>query len=712
MSGLNEAQTAAVLHDKGPLVVFAGAGSGKTRIITHRIAHMIEHGVRPWEILAVTFTNKAAKEMKERVERLSYEGRRTQIATFHSVCARWLREFAEEIGFTNDFTIYDDSDSNSVLKKMIKERMPNVELAPYLADFKTFLHLAKINGLLPNEIHAKAESFGIDIPEGGAELYLKYQEYLANCNAMDFGDLIVNMLLLLRRNERVRNILQKRYQYVMVDEFQDTNRSQLELVTTLSKLHNNLFVVGDDDQSIYSWRGASPRNLIDFERLFPGAKRITMAQNYRSARNIVAAASAVVKNNITRAAKELFSEIEPGPPILLREESDGEMEAWYLVDRIKQELLHYHYSDFAIFYRTNSQSRLIEDALRRENIPYRVFGAVKFYDRLEVKDILAFVRLMVNENDDVSLRRIINVPARGIGAKAVDQVAAYAMQLETPMLVAMRRMVADNVARLGPKLSIFLTLFEALKEQVLRAKLDDVIPLLVDGLDYKAYLQKKHSDQFQDKMENLHELSGALADFAMRQPDAKLADWLQTITLVRDEETDEAGEDGVSLMTLHTSKGLEFKRVFIVGVEDGLIPHRNNMTERVLLEEERRLLYVGMTRAREKLTLLCASERMFFNQHMANQPSQFLREIPNELLEVEGFETTSQQAQGAVYEDDIVYDYNDRGQRLVEGATVRHPSYGRGVIETFEYNFGKQKAVVKFGEFGRRKVPLHHLQLL
>ena len=695
-------------------MVFAGAGSGKTRIITTRIAHLIEQGVAPWQILAVTFTNKAAGEMRERVRQVSPVGNRAHVSTFHSICARWLREFAGELGFTADFTIYDDADSTSVLKKLIKSMMGQVDLGPVVLEMKQFMHKAKTMGMTSQDVEAYGESRSIRMPDGGVTLYRAYQETLANCNAMDFGDLILNVLLLLRRNVRVREALQDRYRYILVDEFQDTNTAQMELVDLLCKKHGNLFVVGDDDQSIYSWRGATPANILTFTKTYPRAKQVILAENYRSSSNIVNAASAMIANNKHRAPKVLFSNADAGELIEYRYESDGQMEAWYVVDAIKREMSVFPLAEVAVFYRTNAQSRLLEEALRRENIPYRIYGSVKFYDRLEVKDVLAYLRLLVNESDDVAFKRIVNVPARGIGAKAIEQLEKEASSRSQSMLATARQLVTEGVPRLSTKLSIFLTVFDVLREQLLDASLDQVVEIFLETVDYKSYLKAKFPDQFLDKNENIHELSSALAEHYRRNPEHKLSDWLQIITLVRDEE--EEANEGVSMMTLHTAKGLEYERVFIVGVEDGMLPHRSNMDDLDLLEEERRLFYVGMTRAKVKLSLLSAHQRMIYNQYQMNDPSQFLREIPREFLQVKELRSSTlldefSDATTDEGTDGVSYDYfDDQGMEVQTGASVRHPTYGKGIVEAIEDNFGQVKAVVKFYDFGRRKVAIHHLQ--
>jgi len=713
LEGLSPVQRQAATHKDGPLVVFAGAGSGKTRIITTRIAYLIEQGVRPWEILAVTFTNKAAAEMRQRIQRLTFDGQRCHIATFHSACARWLREFAEHLGFTSDFSIYDDSDSTSALKKVIKSLTVEAELGPLVVEMRAFIHSAKTNGLFPSDLAQLSPALRDQIPDGGEEIYRRYQETLAASNAMDFGDLIMNVLLLLRRNTQVRGVLQSRYAYLMVDEFQDTNKSQLELVRTLCERHRNLFVVGDDDQSIYSWRGATPENILGFEKMYADAQRVTMAQNYRSAANIVAAASGLIGHNTHRAAKQLFSEVPEGEPISYRLESDGEMEAWHVIETVKRELTRFHYSDFAIFYRTNSQSRLLEEALRRENIPYKVFGTVRFYDRLEVKDILAYFRLVVNPNDDVSLRRIINVPARAIGKKAMQDIEAHAERLGLSLMATIKELGSSDGGRLGTKLSVVVTTLETISQQLQKAPLAECVSLLLEMIDYKSYLQKKFPDQFLDKNENIHELSTAIANFSQRNPTSSLADWLQMVTLDREEE-EEGTMGGVSLMTLHTSKGLEFKRVFIVGVEEGLIPHRNSTDDPALLEEERRLFYVGMTRAREKLSLISARERTTFNQRSVNEPSQFLREIPERYLQCDSIATQERFIGAAKSFDpgEISYEYAELDESmLTAGSKVRHPTYGMGIIEGLEKQFNNTKAVVRFNDFGLRKVSVSQLEL-
>ncbi len=714
---LNSAQKIAASHQDGPFVVFAGAGSGKTRIITTRIAYLIAQGIRPWEILAVTFTNKAAGEMKERVESLCPEAKRSLITTFHSACARWLREFAPELGYQSNFTIYDDSDATKLLKKLLKEANPKGDIPNLLADMKSFLHMVKTNGYFPSDVERLQHEYGQFIPTGGIALYRRYQEALADCNAMDFGDLLMNILLLLKRNRQVRNILQERYRYILVDEFQDTNRTQFEMIRLLSQNHNNLFVVGDDDQSIYSWRGATPANIIEFEKNFPGAQKIALEQNYRCSGNIVDTASKMIANNIHRAPKTLFTNADKGDPIDLHIESDGEMEAWWVAKNIKENKPDYSYDKIAIFYRTNSQSRALEEALRRENIPYRIFGSVEFYDRLEIKDILAYLRILINPQDEISITRIINVPTRGIGAKAVELINRETKARKQPMLDVIAALAEENIPRVSPKLRYFSDLMRVLKKDLLSSSLPSMIETLLEALEYPEYLKKKFPDQYLDKMDNIHELGSAIAEYAKKNPEHGLEEWLQSITLVRETQEDLSNSFGVSLMTLHMAKGLEFDRVILTGVEDGLIPHRNNIEDPQQLEEERRLLYVGITRAKKRLSLVGASRRRTFNNFVVNSPSRFFAELPPECLKISfAAQQILQHSQNSEepdedYMNDTSLTYELDVEKIRKGASVFHPTFGKGKVEGFDTRFGQTKVIVRFYDFGLRKIRASQLAI-
>lgn len=704
LQNLNDAQKEAVLHKEGPLVLFAGAGSGKTKTITARIIHLINSGVKPWQILAVTFTNKAAEEMKLRLQNQLPEASRCLISTFHSVCARWLREFAPEIGFEPNFTIYDDSDFTTSLKRIIKSLKPNGDIPTLTSQMKSFIQMAKTNGLFPNDVEARALELDHLIPPGGIEIYKIYQEQLANSNSMDFADLLLNILLLLRKNAKVRQTLQNRFKYILVDEFQDTNQTQFEIVETLARVHRNLFVVGDDDQSIYSWRGATPANILEFDHHFSDAKTIRLEQNYRCTGNIVNAASAMIANNTKRAEKTLYTNSSDGDPIELRTETDGQMEAYWVTQRIKEEQNLFPFEDVAIFYRTNSQSRLFEEYLTKENLPYTIYGSIEFYGRAEIKDLISYFKLISNESDEVCLRRVINTPARGLGEKAVEKVEYEARKHGLTLMESIKKMGDESYPRIGNKLKGFYQLFTKIKNSIENIPLNEALEVLLEEISYKEHIKKKYSEQYLDKLENIHELGSSMAEFSKRQEGATLNEWLESVTLVR-HESDEAITKGISLMTLHMAKGLEFQRVYLVGLEDGLLPHTNNTDNLDLLEEERRLLYVGMTRAKRKLTLSNAQRRQTYKMVSRNPPSRFLDEIPQKythiLCDGSSFdEDTSYHA-----DSDIYYQYDDpKGGDFTIGTVVFHPTFGKGRVEGVEQGAQRKKAIVRFQDFGLRKI--------
>jgi DNA helicase-2/ATP-dependent DNA helicase PcrA len=713
INSLNPSQKAAATVPGGPVVVFAGAGSGKTRIITARIAWLIEQGVKPWEIVAVTFTNKAAAEMKERVRNMSAFGERVLITTFHSACARWLREFGSELGFTSDFSIYDDQDSTSLIKSLMKTANIKLDKESSAAEYRSAINQAKTLGLFPSDAVDQRSEFENFMPFGGIEIYRAYQESLALSNAMDFGDLITNMLLLLRTNERVRAILQARFRHILVDEYQDTNKPQIELVSTLAAKHNNLFVVGDDDQSIYSWRGAVPSNILNFDKIFPQVQIFKLEQNYRCTANIVNAAAALVANNKKRADKTLRTDNVTGEPITLRFEVDGDFEAWWVAKSVSEGRSKFAYDQTAIFYRTNSQSRAVEDALRREDIPYRIYGTVRFYDRMEVKDLVAYLRLLVNPRDDISLKRAINTPTRGIGDSAVDSLEQAAKLRGKSMYDTMNDLIVEGVPRLSSKLATFQAIMDRIKSTLPTLPLADVVEYLLDATQYVSYLKKKFPEEAEDKIDNIRELASAMAEFAEENRSATIAEWIQSVTLSSEESGD---EHGVTLMTLHMAKGLEFDRVYVIGLEDGLLPHFNSIEDPMTLEEERRLLYVGMTRARKELSLSCAYRRRLFGNWTSNPPSRFLREVPKEFmtLSTDGSSapSVSSLSHFGTTLDEPSYEYDDDSHddvMLEPGASVRHPTYGVGTVEELELFLGMPKAVVNFREFGRRRVNTEHL---
>ena len=701
---LNPAQKKAVYHDKGPAVVFAGAGSGKTKVITARIAVLIEQGYRPNEILAVTFTNKAAKEMRERVESLSQLGHLVHVGTFHSSCARWLREFASELGFSSDFTIYDDRDSIQALKGVLKKlNIKKEDHSP--REYFNAIGRAKTYGWSPKDAQKYLSEYPNVFPPLGAEVYEQYQQYLASCNAMDFSDLLMNTLLLLRRNDKVRSLLQARYQYILVDEYQDTNPTQYALIELLVNQSKNLFVVGDDDQSIYSWRGADPHNILNFEEHYPDAIKIRLEQNYRSSSCIVQAASSMILKNKKRVEKQLWTKNPTGDKIQYTLEYDSESESWWVADHIMEEKHFFPYQEIAVLYRTNAQSRQLEDILRRQKIPYRIYGSLRFYDRSEIKDMIAYCRLLVNQDDDVAFSRILNVPARGIGKKSIEEIDHIAYSQGVSKLQAAKTLSNEKSARSASKVAAFVTLIKRLKLFLESNPLSEFLPYLIKETDYHSFLQKKFPDQLQDKVSNLHELGAAVSEYCASDSQALLAQWLKDVSLAGSEDNT-SQENGVHLMTLHAAKGLEFRKVYIVGVEDGLIPHSNSMENDLDVEEERRLFYVGMTRAREKLFLLSARRRRILNNWQAYNPSRFLKDIAKDTISGLNMSLTE------FISDLSKEDSQTSCKHLKVGSSVIHPTYGRGEIKSMSHDFGVLKATIDFTEFGLRKVQVNHLEAI
>ena len=676
LKNLDEVQLQAVKTTEGPVVVFAGAGSGKTRIITSRIAYLLEQGVRPQEILAVTFTNKAAKEMKDRVLALNPRASGVLISTFHSACCRWCREFGSRLGYDSNFSIYDDQESRLALKSVISFFSSHPE--SHLEIIENFIERNKTQGLTPEDVEERSSYLRENIPPLGVEIYKKYQEYLVGCNAMDFGDLILNVLILLRKDQKVADILENRYRYILVDEYQDTNSSQIELITRLASRHRNIFVVGDDDQSIYSWRGAVASNILEFNSVFKEARVIVMDRNYRSSSCIVEASGELIKHNRTRAEKNLHSDIKSEDLISYFKVSDDEQEARSVVQSIYQEKDIYPYDKVAIFYRTNSQSRLIEDELLYQGISYQLYGALKFYERAEVKDILAYLKLVVNSSDNMSLKRIINLPLRGIGATTVKKIEALALDRNCSMMEVLKGELNEFSSATRSKLESFLKLITDIKGLFTDSSTGVVegLQIMLTMIDYTGYLKKKYPANYLDKIDNVYELVSTVGRYISKDESRGLDDWLQSIVLSDEEHMQSL--DGVSIMTLHMAKGLEFDRVYIIGLEEGILPHKNNM-EGALLEEERRLMYVGMTRAKKKLSLYSASQRFRFNQYMYNDVSRFVMEIPKKYLQVYGIDEWNQD-QGQ-YQDQDLYE---------EGVSVirrRSRSQGRDESENYNYSY-------------------------
>ena len=629
---LNSVQLEAVKTTEGPLLILAGAGSGKTRVLTHRIAHLIlDKKVSPWNILAITFTNKAAKEMKERISALCQGiGEDVWVSTFHSACVRILHREIEALGYSKDFTIYDDDDQ----VKVINEIVSKMELSNKEYPAKEIMYVigkAKDQLQSPKKLSELATNKREEI---FAEIYQEYENKLRASNALDFDDLILKTIILFKKFPEVLDKYANRFKYIHVDEYQDTNMAQYELVYMLSSVWQNVCVVGDDDQSIYGWRGADIRNILEFEKDFAGAKTIKLEQNYRSTNNILKAANAVIDNNNERKKKSLWSDKGDGNKIRIEELPDGRAEAAFVVSEILNKYKSgASYSDFAILYRTNSQSRIIEEMLLGSGIPYSVYGGQPFYSRKEVKDAIAYLRMLVNPDDELALRRVINVPKRGLGDAAINEIAIMADKTSDSMLGAVLNCASlDFSGRVKGKLLSFSALVDELMTNSLIMPPIEFVDFLLDKTGLIDMYKNDTSDEAKDRLSNLEELSNAAKAYFDDNPDATLRDYLVNIALVSDPEEngDIFGFDSgrVGLMTLHSAKGLEFPTVFIIGMEEGLFPLARAMDDKQELEEERRLCYVGMTRAMKQLYLTHADLRIQYGETRANPPSRFLDEIP------------------------------------------------------------------------------------
>ena len=629
LSGLNPQQREAVTHGTGPLLVLAGAGSGKTRVITYRIAYLIgELGVRPPNILAVTFTNKAAAEMLHRVDQLvPAGGYRPWIGTFHSTSLRMLRRYADRLGFTKSFAVYDTSDQLTLIRRCMRELNVNDDAFPPRSVLSRISH-AKNELINPVDYEkTNLDFFGARV----AEIYRLYQKRLREFDAMDFDDLIGNYVLLLEKHEDVRAELHERFQHLLIDEYQDTNKAQYVLVKLLAGKAGNIMAVGDEDQSIYRFRGADINNILNFEQDFPGAKIIKLEQNYRSTGNILDAATGVVSNNIARKGKTLFTKGGKGDPVRVVTCSNDREEAQFVLEKISSMRGKYQLTDFAVLFRTNAQSRPFEEELLRANLPYSVVGGVKFYERAEIKDILSFIRLAIRPHDTPSIERVINVPSRGIGDTTVTTLSEAAASRE----VSLWTVIEGDLGFLPARAAKAVREFREILHDLQRASTNP-IPDLVDYVllrtGYRRMLQESRDLQDESRLENLEELINSAREYMEQNPQATLADYLDSLTLMSDLDKYES-QKGVTLMTLHAAKGLEFKVVFLTGMEEGILPHMNSLERNDDLEEERRLCYVGMTRARELLFCVHAHERRVHGRFREQSPSPFLTEIPEEARE-------------------------------------------------------------------------------
>ena len=634
---LNKEQKEAVFHTEGPLLLLAGAGSGKTRCLTHRIAYLIdEMGVKPWNILAITFTNKAAGEMRERVNRLvDYGADQVWVSTFHSMCVRILRRHIDRIGFANEFTIYDTDDQKTVMKNICKRLDINTKI------YKERALLGAISSAKDELIGVSeyALNAGNDMNQRTyAMVYREYQETLQKNNALDFDDLIVKTVELFKSCPEILDSYQERFQYIMVDEYQDTNTAQFELVRLLAQKNRNLCVVGDDDQSIYKFRGANIRNILDFEKYFPEAKVIKLEQNYRSTQSILDAANAVISNNERRKDKALWTERGSGEPVHFRQFDNAYEEAEYIADDVCRKVRKQgaQYKDFAVLYRTNAQARLLEERMIMEGVPYNVVGGTNFYARAEIKDILAYLKTIDNGRDDVAVRRIINIPKRGIGAVTVEKIEDYAQMRDVSLYDAME--MADEIMSLGKtaaKIRPVVQLIRELRKASSELTIAELIQKIVEKIQYVQYLQDNDDESAEDRIANVDELITKAVAYQEMHDEANLTEFLAEVALVADIDKVEDDDNRVLLMTLHSAKGLEFPHVYLAGMDDGLFPGQSAIwtNDQEDIEEERRLAYVGITRAMNDLTLTCARSRMIRGETQYNPVSRFVREIPEELLD-------------------------------------------------------------------------------
>ncbi|MDP7248426.1 MAG: UvrD-helicase domain-containing protein [Planctomycetota bacterium] len=690
LQDVNPAQAEAIKHVEGPLLVLAGAGSGKTRVVTRRVTHLISQGVRPSQILAITFTNKAAGEMRRRVESMVPEAR-LNVSTFHSFGARMLRRYINRIGRENNFTIFDQDDQLKLVKEAIKKvEVDTANFAP--ASLASTISRAKNDLLNPKEFGERDTDYYGRV---ATKVYRHYEELLVENNALDFDDLLVKFLQVMVDCDEVLERLQQQFRFVLIDEYQDTNRAQYYLAQMLAARHRNLHVTGDPDQSIYSWRGADIKNILAFEKDYPESKVVRLEQNYRSTKNILAAANAVIKNNKQRKEKNLWTENEDGQLACRIYCEDETHEADLVADRIK-ELTHndqFPYSDIAVFYRTNAQSRVLEQSLIHREIPYVIIGGLAFYERKEVKDVLAYVRCVVNPRDSVSLSRIINVPTRGIGKATIQSLMDYADFAGGTLLDSVKNAPAVGLSKRALNAAQkFAELYDALTDSPLKP-VAAFFQRVLDVTQYVEFLEKSKDENAEDRIENVLELISAAQAYDLPHPDGDARGFLEQSVLVQQLDSYDETQPRATLMTLHLAKGLEYPVVFLVGMEEGLLPHMNSMESLDKVEEERRLAYVGITRAESRLFILHAHERRQFGQFFNNMPSRFVREIPEDLIQEENPLYEEEDESG--FESDLVFEIGDR---------VRHHHFGVGTVVDVEFsNFGEQLKI-RFQKSGVKRL--------
>ena len=710
---LNKEQLEAATHKDGPLLILAGAGSGKTRVITYRIAYLIsEYGVSPANILAVTFTNKAAGEMKSRI--LNVVGKTAEsiwMSTFHSMGVRILRHHADKIGFTRDFTIYDEDDRERLVKecmhavKISEKEMKPYRITRYISDIK--------NRLIGPEEYEESHANDYET-EIISRIYKVYSEKIKRNNAMDFDDLISRPIELFKKHPEVLSLYQNKFKYILIDEYQDINNSQYTLISLIAKKYKNICVVGDDDQSIYKFRGADISNILDFEEDYHSARVIRLEQNYRSTRNILKAAHSVIRNNRGRKEKELWTENPEGDKITFFYTNNELHEAESITSEVEKELAFRRASlrDFSVFYRTNAQSRVIEDRFRRAGIPYKLVGGIQFYSRMEIKDMLAYLRIVSNPRDVISFKRIINVPPRGVGDVSIEKLEDYSMEKQLSFFDALGE--ADKVPGLKDSAKGAVKKFYGFISRLFNMKksssLQDLIREIISGTGYINYWQNDSSPKSDERVENVKELVSAISEYEEGNDKASLEDFLNQVALVTDIDRMDPEANAVTLMTIHSAKGLEFDYVFIAGMDENIFPHRNCIDEPGGIEEERRLCYVGITRARKKLYVMSSVERRQYGARRFGAMSRFIDEIPEELIELRGRMPVRAVKRKIQEEDDSLFvdeepDYDavdEEALRYSPGDTVMHKKMGKGSIVKAEPYGDDIKVTVVFKKHGKK----------
>ncbi len=738
LKDLNPVQQEAVKAVNGPVMIIAGAGSGKTRVLTYRIAYLLSCGVPPSHILALTFTNKAANEMKERINKLAGEqAQQLWMGTFHSMFARVLRRECEPLGYSRSFTIYDSDDSLSTIKKCLADlNISTQQYSPQM--FQSRISGSKNQLISPKQYEELARDL---VDERVAKVYAAYQRSLQRSNAMDFDDLLVKPMELFQRAPAVLEKYRHRFKFILVDEFQDTNRAQYEVTRQLSQQYRNICVVGDDAQSIYSFRGADIRNILDFEKDYQDCQTFRLEQNYRSTRTILSAADRLIKYNVHQLEKNLWTQNPKGEAITLVECADDKDEGYQIVQSIQEESLHrkLDLKDFTVLYRTNAQSRSIEDALRRNGIPYVIVGGIRFYERREIKDVLAYLRLLVNPNDEESLLRVINYPSRGIGGTSVERLRGFARTQNLPLVGALQQVgqitdLGDRIKKSAGQFRSFILKYTSLRSQM---SLGELTRSLVDELGILKMYKEEGTAESLARWENVQELLSAISEFAHDREDATLEMFLEEVALVSDIDQWDGTRNAVTLMTLHSSKGLEFPVVFIAGLEEGLLPFYSAEITGGDLEEERRLFYVGMTRAQKKLYFSSTKLRYRYGEPTFPIASRFLSEIGSEGIDrVESSSLRKSRSASLFsngrsvlkgrdggrkktvpedqYFSDTLHDYADESQEVVEikaGLRVHHEIFGEGKVVQVSGRGEARKAIVHFDEYGVKNLVLKFARL-